>query len=83
MSAASAPTSAERADELRRRREALARFDRWREANERFPTAQAALSGVGFLYDLLPAKSRRRGADPSGVAKMHASLAVLGTSGRR
>jgi len=62
---------------LRRRSEALARYERW---SERMPHASdpaVSLACLGFLWDLLPSKSRQRPVDPAGVGIMHRRLAVL------
>jgi len=39
-----------------------------------------AVSGIGWLYDLLPAASRARPVDTSGIQELHRCLAVLGSS---
>jgi hypothetical protein len=59
------------------RQRLLTRFAEWEAKNPRKPTSQAALSGVGLLYDLLPADARSRVVDTSGVQAMHRDLAVL------
>lgn len=68
------------AEAYHRRAEALERFARWQRANRLWPSPQAALSGVGLLYDLLPAAARRRPVDTVGVRRLHRALSVLSTS---
>jgi hypothetical protein len=64
------------------RERALQRFARWERSHPATPTPQAVLSGVGFLYELLPAGSRYRAVDTSGVRELHRSLRVLSTAVR-
>ena len=43
---------------------------------------KSALSGIGWLFELLPKTSRDRPVDPSGVMELHRCLAVLESSPR-
>lgn len=56
------------------REAALARFARWEADHLVHPGPAAALAAVAALYDLLPASSRLRAPDPSGVMAFHALL---------
>jgi hypothetical protein len=67
------------AEDYHRRAEALERFARWERANPARPSPQAVLSGVGLLYELLPATARRRPVDTAGVGRLHRALSVLST----
>ena len=59
--------------ELRAR--ALDTFARWSSKHKSECLPSVALEGVGFLWELLPAASRERPVDATGVQKMHAALA--------
>lgn len=65
---------------LRRREEQLELYSQLEPA---LPSSrldpQTAISGVGWLFDLLPKAARERPIDPSGVMELHRCLAVLET----
>lgn len=63
---------------VRARAEALLRFAVWEKTRRPSLSPADALARVAFLFDLLPASSRLRPVDPSGVMRMHRRLAVLG-----
>lgn len=69
-------------DAVRQRLAALERFERWAEEHPAYPEPAAALSGVGLLYDLLPADARSRPIDPGGVGELHRCLSVLESPSR-
>jgi hypothetical protein len=71
------PEATATGDAVRQRLAALERFERWAKEHPTYPEPAAALSGVGLLYDLLPADARSRPIDTSGVAKLHRDLSVL------
>jgi hypothetical protein len=56
------------------REAALARFARWEADHPAHLEPAAAIAAVAALYDLLPASSRLRAPDPSGVMAFHALL---------
>jgi len=60
-----------------RRREALEKFARWERLNPCSATPEAALGGIGWLYDLLPLQARKRPVDTSGVRELQRRLSVL------
>ncbi|MCH7666960.1 MAG: hypothetical protein IH936_13660 [Acidobacteria bacterium] len=60
-----------------RRQEALEKFARWERLNPSSATPQAVLSGVGWLYDLLPPQARKRSVDTKGVRELQRQLSVL------
>lgn len=61
------------------RAKALARFEKWRALEVPVSmSAEEAIAAVGFLYELLPFEARKREWDPTGVARMHAALSVMG-----
>jgi hypothetical protein len=62
---------------LIRRERALERFAAWEALHPATTTPQAALSGIGLLYELLPPEARSRPVDTSGVHRLHRCLAVL------
>jgi hypothetical protein len=66
-----------RAEAIQARSAALARFTAWERRHTPQPSAEVALAGVASLYELLPAESRRRPVDASGVTAMHRALSVL------
>lgn len=66
------------ASALRERAEALARFSAWERGRETSLAPADALSGVAFLFELLPKPSRTRSIRTEGVQHMHRCLAVLG-----
>ncbi len=55
----------------------LERFAAWERRHPPTPSAEVALAGVAALYDLLPAGSRTRPVDPSGVIALQRALSVL------
>jgi hypothetical protein len=64
-------------DAVRARAAALTRFERAAESLPSMLSPAEAVAAVGLLYDLLPAASRERPVDPSGVAELHRALSVL------
>jgi hypothetical protein len=62
---------------LRHRLEAFVRYGQWEERSHTAISPAAAVAGLGFIYDLLPADARRRDVDPTGVQIMHRCLGVL------
>jgi hypothetical protein len=66
-----------RAEAIRERSAALARFATWERRHAPEPSAEVALAGVAHLYELLPAESRSRPVDASGVSAMHRALSGL------
>lgn len=63
---------------MHRREEQLERYAAYESRfRSRLEPAQA-ISGIGWLYDLLPEASRRRPVDVSGIQELHRSLARLG-----
>ena len=56
---------------------ALQRFNDWEAKHPIKMSGEAALSGVGTLYELMPPEARQRPFDPSGVGKMHQALSHL------
>jgi hypothetical protein len=62
---------------LLRRETALKRFAAWEALHPATATPEAALNGIGLLYELLPPESRSRPVDTSGVQQLHRCLAVL------
>ena len=66
-----------RAEAIQARSAALARFTAWERRHPPQSSAEVALAGVASLYELLPAESRRRPVDPSGVIVMHGALSGL------
>jgi len=56
---------------------ALERFSAWEAQHPRAPTPEAAVGGIGYLYDLLPVEARRRPVDTRGVQALHRALSVL------
>ena len=81
MAVRSKPASP-RARDVHERLAALERFAHWDTAHPSYAEPAAALSGLGLLYDLLPAEARRRPVDASGVGVLHRDLSVLGTTPR-
>jgi hypothetical protein len=71
-----------RRESLRERSRALERFAEWQARARPNLSAEVSLSGVALLFELLPASSRTRAVDPSGVAAMHRALSVLGARER-
>jgi hypothetical protein len=63
------------AEAIRAREAALERFACWEAEHPASRPASAALAAVAALYELLPAESRRRAPDPSGVMAFHALMA--------
>jgi hypothetical protein len=66
-----------RANQVRARSEALARFAEWERNNPPDLSPAVALAGVASLYELLPKASRVRAVDVAGVAVMQRALRVL------
>jgi hypothetical protein len=64
------------AEAIRERETALERFARWQAEHPAHLAPEVALAGVASLYDLLPAASRRRLPNPSGVMAFHAVLGI-------
>lgn len=62
---------------LEARLKGFEKFAEWERSNPLRPEPEVALSGTGFLYDLLPASARKRPVDASGVQEMHRRLSVL------
>lgn len=62
------------AEAMLAREAALVRFALWEADHPVHPGPAAALAAVAALYDLLPASSRLRAPDPSGVMAFHALL---------
>ena len=62
---------------LEARLEGFERFSEWERSNPLSPNPQAAISGIGLLYDLLPLDARERPIDTTGVGEMHRCLSVL------
>ncbi len=54
---------------------AFERFAEWEAAHPSALSPTAALAAVAGLYEMLPAESRRRAPDPSGVMTFHALMA--------
>ena len=63
------------AEAIRARAAALERFARWEACHPQHLSPAAALAAAAALYELLPAESRTRPVDPSGVMAFHALLA--------
>ncbi|HQU34941.1 MAG TPA: hypothetical protein PLB88_11540 [Thermoanaerobaculaceae bacterium] len=57
------------------REAALERFAEWKAAHPVVLPPSAAIAAVAALYEMLPAESRRRAPDPSGVMTFHALMA--------
>lgn len=74
---AKASTKRFQADLVKRRAIALERFARWRAQAPNRCDPATALSGLGALYEMLPAESRSRPVDASGVRALHQRLSVL------
>ena len=70
-------------ERLRKRAEALARYEAWDREHPEPMDPAAAIAAVSSLYRLLPEEARRREADPEfeGVGRMLDALALLGRSG--
>lgn len=62
---------------FRNRTEALERFAAWAAEQPVKMSAQAALRGIGLLYELLPPEARTRAVDTEGVQRLHRALSVL------
>jgi len=65
------------ADLLRERAEAYARFEEWEVLHPMRLDPTASVAAIGELYAWLPATSRRREVDPTGVAHLHDALRRL------
>ncbi len=63
---------------LRRREEQLERYATYQSRFRSRLDAAEAISGIGWLYDLLPEASRQRPVDVSGIQELHRCLARLG-----
>jgi hypothetical protein len=66
------------AEAVRDREVALERFAAWEADHPARLAPDAALAAVAALYDLLPAATRRRAPDPSGVMAYHAFFVQRG-----
>ncbi|HXC53287.1 MAG TPA: hypothetical protein VN634_20550 [Candidatus Limnocylindrales bacterium] len=64
-------------EELRARNAALSRYEQWQLGRVAVMRPDQAISAVAALYELLPASSRDRPFDPTGVVTMHERLAAL------
>ncbi len=64
------------------RETALERYARWEAGHPALRSPSAAIAGVAALYELLPAASRCRAPDPSGVMTFHALLKGTRTAPR-
>lgn len=62
---------------LHRRAEGFARFAQWEASHPATMTPGVAVASIGALYELLPAASRRRPVDASGVSRLHEALRHL------
>jgi hypothetical protein len=62
------------AEAVREREAALDRFARWQAHHHGDLAPEAAVAAVAELYELLPAASRFRAPDPSGVVAFHTFL---------
>jgi hypothetical protein len=62
------------ADAIRARAAAFERFARWEAEHPAKLTPAAAIAAATALYDLIPAESRVRAVDPSGVMTLHALM---------
>jgi GNAT superfamily N-acetyltransferase len=62
---------------IRERAACFARFAAWETSHPARLTPAAAVAAIGALYQLLPAASRRRPVDTSGVARLHDALRHL------
>jgi hypothetical protein len=65
------------AEQIRRRSDALGRFDDWQRDHPLEMTASERIAGVARLYSLLPSEARERPIDTSGVALLHRGLSAL------
>jgi hypothetical protein len=70
------------AEAIRAREAALERFARWEEEHPATFSPAAAIAAATALYELLPAESRVRAVDPSGVMAFHAILSRIRPAGR-
>jgi hypothetical protein len=61
----------------RARAEGFARFAEWESTHPATMTPATAVAAVGALYSLLPAASRYRPVDPTGVARLQQALRHL------
>ena len=59
---------------VRQRAERFARFAEWEALHPATITPGAAVEAIGTLYELLPAESRQRPIDTSGVRVLHDAL---------
>ena len=59
------------------RMEGFVRFAAWEATHPPLMSAADAVAAVGALYELLPAESRYRAVDPTGIQQMHAALRHL------
>ena len=57
------------------RERALERFAEWEAAHPAALSPAAALAAVAALFEMLPAESRRRAPDPTGVMRFHELMA--------
>jgi len=65
---------------LHHREQQLEKYSKLEADLPRSDDPRLAVAGIGWLYDLLPAASRARSVDPSGIQELHRCLAVLGSS---
>jgi len=59
---------------MRERAERFARFADWEAVHKATITPGAAVAAIGTTYEWLPAESRSRPFDPSGVRVLHDAL---------
>ena len=62
---------------LRQSAEAMRRFERWQRDHPANLESGVAIEGIGWIWQLLPAESRERPLDPTGVERMRRTMAVL------
>ncbi len=73
--------SAELKKQLLARAARLRRFNEWEAAHPRQLDAATAIAGIGALYELIPAASRKRPFNAEGLCAMRQALSHLkGTS---
>lgn len=69
------------AEAIRAREAAWERFSQWEDEHLARLTPSAAISAATALYELLPAESRVRAVDPSGVIVLHPVLSRIRPDG--
>lgn len=73
--------SAELKKQLLARAARLRRFNEWEAGHPHQLDAATAIAGIGTLYELIPAASRKRPFNPEGLCAMRQALSHLkGTS---